>query len=131
MSECETGSCLIAEARGAHLRCDGKCAYTEKVSEEMITGLIDQMRCNPAEHVQWIVDALTELLDARSELFAAQATIAELRAKLEAVEKDAERRICKSIIATQDGATGRLVCDVERLLHHFNAGKAALAERKP
>ena len=37
-----------------------------------------------------------------------------------------QRLWCEAIIATQDGTSGRMICDVEALLHYVNTRKDAL-----
>ena len=34
-----------------------------------------------------------------------------------------DKLVLSAIIATQDGTSGRMVCDVERLLAHYNAAR--------
>ena len=41
--------------------------------------------------------------------------------------RERDRLWCDAIIQTQDASSGRLVCDVEKLLHYFNS-RAALAQ---
>jgi hypothetical protein len=69
-------------------------------------------------------DVAERILTIQATNTALQRELAELKATNAGMAKDANRArdklFCAAIIATMDSSGPRLMCDVEKLLHHFN-----------